>query len=209
MDINKLIGIIPNGVIAQIPQVIEKFSINTPLRLAHFLSQCAHESGEFTRTSENLNYSDINRIIQIFRSDVDLDHDKVVEPNEIENAKKYVKNPKAMANFVYANQNGNGNEASGDGYNFRGRGYIQLTGKGNYIAFDNYVENDIINNPNLVAIKYPLLSAAWYWNSRKINTTADKGINAVSAVTKLVNGGQIGLDDRILKFNKYYKILNS
>lgn len=207
MDLNKLKNIVPDKVFIELSSVIEKFNINTSLRLAHFLAQCSHESGNFSVTSENLNYSKLDRIIKIFRHDVDLDKDRVIESDEIENAKKYVNNAKAIANFVYANQNGNGDEKSGDGYNFRGRGYIQLTGKGNYIAFDKFVEDDIISNPDLVSIKYPLLSAAWYWNKKDINKVADKGINAVESVTKLINGGKIGLEDRILKFNKYYNLL--
>ncbi len=104
---------------------------------------------------------------------------------------------------------GNGDKASGEGWKYRGRGYIQLTGKDNYKAFDVIVTENILENPDLVSTKYPLLSAAWYWNSRKINLDADKGATdaVVTAVTKKVNGGTIGLPDRIKHFKEYYSYL--
>lgn len=209
MEIKSLFPVLPKPVFDELPSVVQKFGINTPLRLAHFLAQVAHESGKFTGKVENCSYSDINRIVQIFRNDVDIDHDKVVEPHEIENAKKYVKNGQALASFVYANQNGNGDEASGDGWKFRGRGYIQLTGRANYAAFDKFVEDDIVINPNLVADKYPLLSAGWFWDTKKLNVVADLGAlpEHVGKVTYKVNGGYNGLQDRIELFGKYYKLL--
>jgi putative chitinase len=104
---------------------------------------------------------------------------------------------------------GNGDEASGDGYKFRGRGYIQLTGKNNYAAFGKAINEDITANPDLVATKYPLLSAAWFWSSNGLNTLADKGADdaSVTAITKRVNGGTIGLPDRIKHFKEYYTLL--
>ncbi len=124
-------------------------------------------------------------------------------------AEEYARKPEKIANLVYANRMGNGPESSGDGYKYRGRGYIQLTGKVNYQAFDKVVEEDIVNQPELVATKYPLLSAAWYWNSRSLNTVADGGTTEleIARVTKRVNGGANGLTDRIAKFKKYYSVL--
>ena len=104
---------------------------------------------------------------------------------------------------------GNGPEASGDGWKHRGRGYIQLTGKDNYAAFDKTVEDDILANPDLVATKYPLLSAAWFWSKNGLNVLADKGATDgdVTVITKRVNGGTIGLPDRIKHFKEYHKLL--
>lgn len=211
MEIKSIFNLVPKSVFDELPSVIQKFEINTPLRLSHFLTQVAHESGGFVSKVENCSYSDINRIVQIFRHDVDLDKDRVVEPHEIENAKKYVKNGFALANFVYANQNGNGDEASGDGWKFRGRGYIQLTGRDNYTAFDKFVDDDIMANPSLVADKYPLLSAGWFWHTKKLNAVASLGFGAdtIIKVTKLVNGGTHGLQDRTDKFNKFYTNLKT
>jgi hypothetical protein len=106
---------------------------------------------------------------------------------------------------------GNDGILSGDGYRYRGRGAIQLTGKDNYTLFDGLVDDDIVNNPDLVETKYPLLSAAFYWNSRNINKIADLGSSekVIESVTRLVNGGTIGLEERIELFNKFYGILNS
>lgn len=111
---------------------------------------------------------------------------------------------------MYANRFGNGDEKSGDGYKFRGRGYIQVTFKNNYIEFDKTVDDDILSNPDLVSNKYPLVSAGWYWNSRKLNSVANLGdtIEVVTKVTKVVNGGTNGIEDRINKFRKYYTKLN-
>lgn len=194
MNLEKLSKKIPKEVLDQIPGVIEKFQINTPLRLAHFLAQCAHESGNFKFTQENLNYS-AEGLQKVF---------KKYFPNEIL-AKQYERKANTIANRVYANRMGNGDEASGDGSKYKGRGYIQLTGKTNYAAFDKVVEENILENPDLVATKYPLLSAAWFWDSRKLNAIADKGASdaVVTSITKLVNGGTHGLADRIAKFKVF------
>ena len=198
MDINKLKGLIPDDVLLQIPDVMGKFQINTPLRLSHFLAQCAHESGNFKTINENLNYG-VNGLLRTF---------KKYFPTEAK-ALQYERKPEKIANLVYANRMGNGAEASGDGFKYRGRGYIQLTGKVNYESFDKIVDEDITANPALVATKYPLLSAAWFWNSRALNTLADKGATEVDVIhiTKKVNGGVHGLDDRLSKFKKFYSIL--
>lgn len=198
MDINKLKGAIPDEVLSQIPGVMEKFQINTPLRLCHFLAQCAHESGNFKAVSENLNYG-AKGLLGTF---------KKYFPTEAK-ALQYERKPEKIANLVYASRMGNGDEASGDGFKYRGRGYIQLTGKVNYESFDKVVEENVTANPDLVATKYPLLSAAWFWNSRTLNTLADKGAtdDDVTAITKKVNGGTYGLEDRIAKFKKFHGLL--
>jgi putative chitinase len=198
MELTKLSTKIPKSVIDQIPDVITKFKIDTPLRLSHFLAQCAHESGNFKATVENLNYSK-ESLMKVFSK---------YFPNEVL-AKQYEKKPNAIANRVYANRMGNGDENSNQGATYKGRGYIQLTGKDNYSSFDKTVDDDILATPDLVATKYPLLSAAWFWNSRNLNSLADKGAtdSDVTAITKKVNGGTHGLADRISKFKLFYNEL--
>jgi putative chitinase len=197
MNVDKLKGHIPDSVIAQIPGVVDKFEINTPLRLAHFLAQCGHESGGFKAVSENLNYGAAG-LQSIFKKYFTA-----------ESAKEYQRKPEKIANIVYANRMGNGNQASGEGYKFRGRGFIQLTGKDNYTAFDKTVEDDILATPDLVATKYPLLSAAWFFHKNGLHKIADEGATGevVTKVTKRVNGGVIGLADRIKHFNEYNNLL--
>lgn len=198
MNLDRLRGYVPNNVVVQIPEVSQKFAINTPLRLAHFLSQCGHESGNFRLTTENLNYGS-KGLLTVF---------KKYFPTE-EKAKLYERKPQKIASYVYGGRMGNGPENTGEGWKYRGRGYIQLTGKNNYRAFDTVVPENIIESPDLIATKYPLLSAAWYWNSRKINLTADQGATdaVVTKVTKLVNGGTNGLADRLKHFKEYYSLL--
>ncbi len=198
MNLEKLKGHVPDKVIEQIPGVMSKFEINTPLRLAHFLAQCGHESGGFRLTKENLNYS-AKGLQGIF---------KKYFPTEAK-AKLYERKPEKIANLVYGNRMGNGDEQSGDGAKYCGRGYIQLTGKDNYTAFGKAIGEDILNNPQWVAEKYALLSAAWFFNKNKLHLLADKGntVEVVTMITKRVNGGTIGLSDRIKHFNEYYQLL--
>ena len=198
MDINKLKGHVPDAVITQIPSVMTTFKIDTALRLSHFLAQCGHESAGFKAVQENLNYG-AKGLLGIF---------KKYFPTEAK-ALQYERKPEKIANLVYGGRMGNGDEVSGDGYKFRGRGYIQLTGKNNYAAFGKAINEDITANPDLVATKYPLLSAAWFWSSNGLNTLADKGADdaSVTAITKRVNGGTIGLPDRIKHFKEYYTLL--
>jgi len=197
MDINKLKGHVPDGVLAQIPMVVTKFGMDTPLELAHFLAQCAHESGNFKAVTENLNYS-ADGLKKIFP--------KYFAGNLNES---YARKPEAIASRVYASRMGNGDEASKDGFKYRGRGYIQLTGKANYMEFDKFIDDDITNNPDLVATKYPLLSAAWFFHKNKLNEIAAKGDTdaVVTMMTKRVNGGTIGLADRIKHFKHFYALL--
>jgi putative chitinase len=197
MNLSKLKGHVPDNVIDQIPGIQEKFGINTPLRLAHFLAQAGHESGGFKLTKESLNYS-AARLQVVFKKYFTA-----------ESAVEYQRKPEKIGNIVYANRMGNGNQASGEGFKYLGRGYIQLTGKSNYSAFDKTVAEDILANPDLVATKYPLLSAAWFWNSKNLNEIADKGSSneVVTEVTKKVNGGTIGLPDRIKHFKQFHALL--
>lgn len=198
MDINKLKGHIPDAVIDQLPDTIAKFELNTPLRLAHFLAQAGHESGGFKLVTENLNYG-AKGLLSIF---------KKYFPTQ-EKANLYERKPEKIANLVYGNRMGNGIETTGDGYRYRGRGYIQLTGKDNYKAFDLVVAENITENPDLVATKYPLLSAAWFFHKTGLHKIADKGATdaVVTEVTKKVNGGTIGLPDRLKHFKEYYALL--
>jgi putative chitinase len=198
MNLDKLKGHIPDTVIAQIPNVMQNFGINTPLRLAHFLAQCGHESAGFKATSENLNYS-AKGLLGIFK--------KYFPTQALADA--YARKPEKIANRVYGARMGNGDEASGDGYKFRGRGYIQLTGKQNYTAFDAAVEDNILANPDLVSTKHALASAAWFWKKNGLSLIADTGdsTEVVTKITKRVNGGTIGLADRIKHFKEYHALL--
>lgn len=199
MNLEKLANKIPANVLEQTPLIMEKFSLNTNLRLAHFLSQCAHESGNFKAVTENLNYSSkgLRSIFgKYFKDDVI--------------AKSYERKPEKIANRVYGSRMGNGDEASGDGWKFRGRGYIQLTGKDNYSQFDKVVEDDILANPDLVATKYPLMSAAFFFEKNNLWKICDGGADKedVIALTKRINGGTHGLEDRLAKFNLFNSLLS-
>lgn len=198
MNLEKLKGHVPDSVIKQIPEIQTKFEINTPLRLAHFLAQCGHESGGFRVVNENLNYS-AKGLMGIFK--------KYFPSQALADA--YQRKPEKIANKVYASRMGNGDEASGEGFKFRGRGYIQLTGKTNYTAFAKSIGEDITANPDLVASKYPLASAAWFFNKNGLHKMADEGATdaVVTKITKRVNGGTIGLPDRIKHFKEYYHLL--
>jgi putative chitinase len=198
LKLEKLKGHIPDAVIAMIPAVAQKFQIDSALRLAHFLAQCGHESGGFRLTKENLNYSakGLNGIFKKYFP-------------TLESALPYERKPEKIANKVYGGRMGNGPESTGDGAKFCGRGYIQLTGKDNYTAFGKSIGEDVCANPQVVAEKYALLSAAWFFNKNKLHTMADGGATdaVVTSITKRVNGGTIGLPDRIKHFKEYYQLL--
>lgn len=198
LKLEKLKGHIPQHVLNQIPSVVEKFGINTPLRLSHFLAQCGHESGGFKIVNENLNYS-TKGLMTTF---------KKYFPNK-SLAEQYQRKPEAIASKVYGNRMGNGPESTKEGYKFRGRGYIQLTGKENYIAFGKSINEDLTKNPDKVATEYPLLSAAWFFTKNGLHKLSDLGSNddVVEKITRRVNGGTNGLEDRIKHFNEYYSLL--
>lgn len=169
----------------------------TPARAAHFFAQTAHESGNFKAFSENLNYA-AKGLLGIF---------KKYFPTEAK-ALQYERKPEKIANLVYANRMGNGDEASGDGYKFRGRGALQLTGKDNYKAFADYMKQpEIMENPDLVATKYSFESAIFFFDKNKLWAICDQGVNDASilALTKRINGGTHGLEDRKEKTYKYYE----
>lgn len=166
----------------------------TPVRAAHFFAQTAHESGNFKAFSENLNYS-ADGLQKIFGKYFDA-----------ASAAKAARNPEKIANKVYANRMGNGNEASGDGWKYRGRGALQLTGKDNYKAFADYLKKpEIMDNPDLVATEYSFESAIFFFEKNKLWAICDQGINdaAITSLTKRINGGTHGLDDRKEKTKKF------
>lgn len=198
MNISKLSGVVPDQVLVELPSVMQKFNINTPLRLAHFLAQIGHESGGFRSVFENLNYS-VDGLKRVFR--------KYFKQDGM--AEAYARKPELIASRVYANRMGNGDEGSRDGWKYRGRGYIQLTGKNNYARFNDFIEDDVVSDPDLVATKYPLTSAGWFFHINNIVGLADKGPDesVVKSITRRVNGGTHGLDDRIQRFRRYYDIL--
>jgi putative chitinase len=198
LKLDKLKGHIPANVIAMIPDTAARFGINTPLRLAHFLAQCGHESGGFRATQENLNYS-AKGLLGIF---------KKYFPT-VALATAYQRKPEMIASRVYGGRMGNGPEATREGYKFRGRGYIQLTGKENYTAFGKSIGEDMTLNPDKVASQYALLSAAWFFSKNGLHKIADEGSSdaVVTKITKRVNGGTIGLADRIKHFKEYYYLL--
>jgi putative chitinase len=167
----------------------------SPNRAAHFFAQTAHESGNFKAFSENLNYG-AKGLRGIFR--------KYFPTDAL--AKAYERQPQKIANRVYANRMGNGDEASGEGWLFRGRGSLQLTGKFNFKAFSDYIGRpDVMTNPDLVATELAFESALWFFDKNKLWGICDQGINdaAILALTKRINGGTHGLDDRKLKTKKY------
>lgn len=192
-------GKIPTPIWNELSLVIDKFDINTPLRMAHFLGQASHECLDFTKMTENLNYSwqGLRKTFPKY-----FPNDGI--------ARQFERNPEKIANRVYSNRMGNGSEETGDGYLYRGRGAFMLTGKNNYKAFDLYVPENIVQNPNLVSSKYALSSAAWFWDTNKLNRLADMGIEDkhITAVRRVINGGSIGLADCIDRTEKFYNLLS-
>ena len=167
----------------------------SPDRAAHFFAQTAHESGGFKAFSENLNYG-AKGLRGIFG--------KYFPTDAL--ARAYERQPMKIANRVYANRMGNGDEASGEGWLFRGRGSLQLTGKFNFKAFSDYIGRpDVMTNPDIVATELAFESALWFFDKNKLWSICDQGINdsAILALTKRINGGTHGLDDRKQKTKKY------
>lgn len=197
MITTKLILKLPLSVTGELDDVIKKYNINSPLRLAHFLSQVAHESNNFKAIRENLNYS-AEGLLKVFPKYFSKD-----------TAMISARQPEKIANIVYSNRMGNGDRSSGDGWRFRGRGFIQLTGKVNYESYGKYIEVNLIDNPDLVATKYPLSSAGWYFEKKGLWKICDESdsIDTIKKVTRLVNGGFNGLQDRIQKFEIFNSLL--
>jgi len=175
-------------------EVFPTYEINTPHRVAAFLAQCGHESGGWTVFEENLNYSaqGLNNTFKKYFP-------------TLESATPYARKPEMIANKIYANRMGNGAPESGDGYRYRGRGPIQLTGKANYTSFAKDMFDDwenLLDNPDWVTYdkSFALMSAIWFWNTNKLNVQADNG--DIKLMTKKINGGYIGLEDRIAQYNE-------
>jgi putative chitinase len=177
-------------------ETFQRFDISTPVRQASFIGQCGHECANFKVLEENLNYR-AETLMKLWKSRFPT----------IEIANEYARNPKKIANKVYASRMGNRDEASGDGYRFRGRGCIQLTGHANYFHAGQACGEDFVMQPDLVATpKYAAMTAGWFWNTHKLNQFADR--QDFTLMTKKINGGTIGLDDRIKHINHALDILN-
>jgi len=177
---------------------LPQYEINTVERVSAFIAQCAHESGGFTLLQENLNYG-AKGLTGTFHK---------YFPTEAD-AKPYERQPEKIANKVYANRMGNGDEHSGEGWKYRGRGLIQLTGKDNYRRFSHAAFDDdtILDNPDLLLEPYYALhSACWFWNDKMLNDYADT--QDLVTMTKKINGGTIGLDDRIHQYNHVVEVLH-
>ena len=176
-------------------ETFQRFEILTPRQQAAFIGQCGHECGNFRMLEENLNYR-AETLMKLWPKRFPT----------LEFAKQFERNPKKIANSVYANRMGNRDEASGDGYRFRGRGCIQLTGSANYFHAGKALGVDFIMEPDLVATpQYAALTAGFFWNTQKLNPIAESGNNL--ALTKKINGGTIGLSDRILHTNQALALL--
>lgn len=177
-------------------ETFQRFNILTPLQQASFIGQCGHECGNFRILEENLNYR-AETLMKLWKSRFPT----------IEIANEYAKNPKKIANKVYASRMGNRDESSGDGFRFRGRGCIQLTGHANYFHAGQACGEDFVMNPDLVATpKYAAMTAGWFWDTHKLNKFAD--IRDFTMMTKKINGGTIGLNDRIKHINHALEVLN-
>jgi putative chitinase len=165
-------------------EILPEYEIDTPKRVAAFIAQCAHESGGFRALKENLNYR-AESLLKIFPKYF----------KTLEEANKYARQPEKIANKIYGNRMGNGNEASGDGFRYCGRGLIQLTGKENYTWFAESLEMDLADVPEyLQTFEGAVQSACWFWETNNLNQWADKG--DILTMTKRINGGTIGLEDR-------------
>ena len=195
---------LPEAIINQLPLVIKTFKIDTNCKLAHFLAQTSWESNGFKSLEENLNYT-AEGLCKTFS---DYFHN-------IEKANQYAHNPKAIANHVYANRLGNGDEASGDGWNYRGRGGIDTTGKYNYQILQKYLKDntvdyldDVVVNPDLVSSKYPLVSAAMFFNQRDIwQLCVGVSDQAITNVTRKINPALLALNKRTELLTRFYNAL--
>ena len=178
-------------------EVFHRYEINTPERQAAFIGQCAHESMNFTRLEENLNYS-AEGLMKTWPSRFPT----------LEAAQPYHRNPEKIANKVYAGRMGNGPEETGEGWLYHGRGLIQLTGKDNYTLAGDALNMDFIHSPDYVLVpKYAALTAGWYWNKRQLNKEADA--KDFTGMTKKINGGTIGLDDRIAHIQHAHEVMTA
>jgi putative chitinase len=196
--LNKLHNKIPVQVLNELGDVMKQFGITNSFRLTHFLAQVAHESGNFKHVRENLNYS-TEGLLKVFP--------KYFDKNT---APLYARKPEQIANIVYESRMGNGNRNSGDGWRFRGRGFLQVTGRTNYKAFSDHIGDvNIMVNPDLIATKYPLTSAGWFFEKRGLWKICDEGVDlaTIRKVTRVINGGFNGISDRVSKTNVLFNIL--
>jgi putative chitinase len=196
--LNKLHNKIPIQVLNELGDVMKQFNITNSFRLTHFLAQVAHESGNFRFVRENLNYS-TEGLLKVFPKYFDRN-----------TAPLYARKPEQIANIVYESRMGNGNRNTGDGWRFRGRGYLQLTGRTNYKAFSDHIGDvNIMVNPDLIATKYPLTSAGWFFEKNKLWAICDQGVDlaTIRKVSQRVNGGFNGISDRVSKTNVLFNIL--
>ena len=183
---------------------LQKYSINSPERVASFLAQTGYESGQYNRLEENLRYTTAARLVKVW-------------PKRFPNvgvASAYINDPKKLADLVYANRMGNGDAQSGDGYRYRGRGLIQLTGRSNYLSAAKAIGLDLSNNPDLL-LEPPAasMSAAWFWQTRGLNELADdrtddSDLADFTEITRRINGSTTGINDRFALFKKIYAQLH-
>jgi putative chitinase len=204
------LNINPSGKLGPITckAIMNNFKLNL-FQAAHFIGQCSHESAGFTAFTENLNYS-AEGLARIWRNRYSELKDGKRVPNAL--ALELNRKPELIANHTYANRMGNGDIASGDGFKFRGRGAIQLTGKSNYLEFSNFIKDpQIMVNPDLVASVYALDSAFFFFSKRNLFSLCDKDISSktIQALTQVINGGQIGFDHRKSETIKAFQLLNS
>lgn len=180
---------------APLQVAFDKYEINTPKRQAAFIGQCQHESGNFKTLEENLNYKP-EALMRVWPSRFP----------DLPTAMKYAHNPEKIANKVYGGRMGNGVEETGDGWKYHGRGLIQLTGKENYANCGQALGIDLLSTPNLLTLpEQACLSAGWFWNRKQLNSLADSA--DFETMTKRINGGLIGLDDRKAKIAKAILLL--
>jgi len=192
---DRVLLLVPNHLIDITSSVFDLYKINTVERCSHFLTQVIHESMRFRVKEENLKYSK-EGLLFVFKKYFDE-----------KTAKEYEFKPEKIANRVYANRLGNGDEASGDGWKYRGRGFIQITGKANYEAITKDLHVDYLNNPDLLLDdNHAMISAGWFWNKNNLNLLADQGVDndTIVKVTRRVNGGSNGLSDRLKIFHEVF-----
>lgn len=201
MNLSLLQGHIPDSILAEL-HGLDIFEVNNELRMAHLLGQCKLESQNFTHFSENLNYTHPKRLIAVFPSIF----------KTIPVAQEYCNNPEKLGNEVYSNRLGNGDNDSGDGYNYRGRGAIGITGRANYQSLTDDSGIDFISNPDLLATDFRMFSAGWFFHKFGLNAIADKGAtyDVCATVTRRVNGNaMLGLEQRAQYTEEFYKILTA
>lgn len=198
VDMSRLVGMVPPEILDELNDVRNKFKCDSPLRLAHFLAQCAKETENFTKFEENLNYK-AERLMVVFKK-----HFK-----NLAEAETYAHKPEAIANRVYANRYGNGDEASGDGWKYRGRGCTHTTFEANYAKLTQKLNVDFVTHPDLVAGKYKVMAAISFFEDNKLFPICDEGssLEVVTAITKKVQGGTDSAAERYDYFKKFYAAL--